>query len=278
MRNLFVLNFKTLKRDLCLKIILGLLAVALVMNFEYLFSYSCYSDGYDPYWMPFADIELFSYCGGYLVFISAVFSSFYIGKGYRHNTLRNKVTRGLRRESIYLSNLITVFIVCTVIVAVYMVVVYLMAISLKFGFAFSRAEILKGFIYSLLPLLSLCCIFTAISMNIKNEVISLVVCFAVVAVMYFVWFEVDWAISLDGPTYYYGITEAEIKAYEFLEDFLPVSQLETINNRFYCEFDSMYEPIYQGSPISPRIIPMSLALSVASSLAGILIFKKKNIN
>ncbi len=278
MRNLFVLNFKTLKRDLCLKIILGLMVIALFMEFQYLFSYSCYSDGYDPYWMPFADMELFGYCGGYLIFVSAVFSSFYIGKGYRHNTLRNKITRGLRRESVYFSNLITVFIVCAVLVAIYMAVVYLMAKALKYDFAFSGTEILKGYLYSLLPLMSFCCIFTAISMNIKNEVVSLVVCFAVVAVMYIIWSEVELVNFSENPIYYYGLTTAELKAYVFIEDFLPVCQLFAVRDSFYYEVDSMYELIYQGDAVKFNIIPMAISLSAVSTFAGIFAFKKKNIN
>lgn len=266
MSKFWTMNFKTLKRDLSFWILVGCLVIFCSVTVDNM-AYWAKDIMFQDY---FCDTQLFEWC---FLFpgLAVTFSAFYIGKGYRHNTIRNRILRGIKRENIYFSNLLTVFLVCLAFVLVYMLVIYVSARILKLDFYYSYDAVLIRLALSLFPMFSFCCLCTAISMNIKNEIGSLILGMAIMGAM--LWLP-------DGSDFGYAYTNVFEKEFlEFMNAFLPMQQFFSITDNFavsdgYDQFNSMIK----FSEIDALLIPYALLSSAISTVAGLLLFKKKNIN
>lgn len=225
------------------------------------------------------DSILFGYCWVAGV-VCAVFSSMYIGSDYSDGTVRNKLIVGHKRSSIYLSNLITVSTVM-----VLSCFIFLVSVS-ALGFPFIK-EITMDFktavlliLCSIPMIIAYSAIFTAISMTNQNKAVVAIISIILAFGLFFAagvirgmleaeptittGFEITangeliMGESVPNPRYLTGMKR---RLFEFLYDFLPSGQSEQFMSGKY----SVLMPVY------------SLIITAVSTVAGIGIFKKKNI-
>lgn len=276
MNNLLTANFARLKKDKFFWL------TVIVMTGWGLFAAGMQIYNAMKYKMAYEitmDSILFGYCWAVGV-VCAVFSSMYIGSDYSDGTVRNKLIVGHKRSSIYLSNLITVSTVM-----IFSCVLYLISVS-ALGFPIIK-EIIMDFktavtliLCSIPMIIAYSAIFTAISMTNQNKavvaIISIILAFGLVfaATVIRSMLEAEptiptgYEITANGelimseyvpnPRYLTGMKR---KLFEFLYDFLPSGQCEQFMSGKY----SALMPVY------------SLIITVVSAVAGIGIFKKKNI-
>lgn len=276
MTNLLHANFTKLKRDkffwltLTVMLVWGLFAAGMQIynSMKYKMEYEITMDSI-----------LFGYCWVIGV-VCAIFSSMYIGSDYSDGTVRNKLIVGHKRHSIYLANLITVstvmFLSC---------IIFLISVS-ALGFPFIK-EIIMDFktaviliLCSIPMIIAYSAIFTAISMTNQNKavvaIISIILAFGLIFAattirsileaepMISTGFEITASGEVimgkyvPNPNYLTGMKR---KIFEFFYDFLLSGQCEQFMSGKY----SVLMPVY------------SLIITIVSTIAGIGIFKKKNI-
>lgn len=276
MNNLLTANFARLKKDKFFWL------TVIVMTGWGLFAAGMQIYNAMKYKMAYEitmDSILFGYCWAVGV-VCAVFSSMYIGSDYSDGTVRNKLIVGHKRSSIYLSNLITVLTVM-----IFSCVLYLISAS-ALGFPFVK-EITMDFktavtliLCSIPMVIAYSAIFTAISMTNQNKAVVAIISIILAFGLFFAatlirsmleaepMISTGYEITADGelimgeyvPNPHY-LTGMKRKLFEFLYDFLPSGQSEQFMSGKY----SALMPVY------------SLIITVVSTVAGIGIFKKKNI-
>lgn len=225
------------------------------------------------------DSILFGYCW-VIGIVCAVFSSMYIGSDYSDGTVRNKLTVGHKRHSIYLANFIAISTVM-----ILSCIIFLISVS-ALGFPFIK-EITMDFktaviliLCSIPMIIAYSAIFTAISMTNQNKavvaIISIILAFGLIfaATVIRSMLEAQPTIptgyeitatgeliigeSVPNPHYLTGMKR---KIFEFLYDFLPSGQSEQLMSGKY----SVLMPVY------------SLIITAVSTITGIGILNKKNI-
>lgn len=276
MTNLLHANFTKLKRD-------KFFGLTMIIMFAWgLFAAGMQIYNATKYKMAYEitmDSILFGYCW-VIGIVCAVFSSMYIGSDYSDGTIRNKLIVGHKRHSIYLTNLITVSTVM-----ILSCIIFLISVS-ALGFPFIK-EITMDFktaviliLCSIPMIIAYSAIFTVISMTNQNKavvaIISIILAFGLVfaAITIRSMLEAEPMIStgfeiaangelimgelVPNPHYPTGMKR---KILEFLYDFLPSGQSEQLMSG-KC---SVLMPVY------------SLIITIVSTIAGIGVFKKKNI-
>lgn len=276
MTNLLFANFSKLKRDkffwltIIVMFVWGLFAAGMQI-----YNATKYKMAYEIT----MDSILFGYCW-VIGIVCAVFSSMFIGSDYSDGTIRNKLIVGHKRHSIYLANLISVSTVM-----ILSCIVFLISVS-ALGFPFIK-EITMDFktavlliLCSIPMIIAYSSIFTAISMTNQNKAVVAIISIILAFCLFFVasvirsmleaeptistGFEITangefiMGESVPNPNYLTGMKR---KIFEFLYDFLPSGQSEQLMGGKY----SVLLPVY------------SLITTAVSTIAGISIFKKKNI-
>lgn len=242
---------------------------------------------WDSYkWLMYGERNLDDVLFAYATIISlfsSVFCSLFIGREYSDGTIRNKLMIGTRRHSVYLSNLVlsvcASLIMCLAYIFAAVVGSALFLDPATLGFA--KAVQLLGL--SVLVIISLCAIFTAVSMLCQSKATASVICLLGVFAMFIASVIVIQSLSeeemnesyiyVDGetneyiqvpagpnPNYISGTTR---KVYEFIQDFLPVSQ------GLQIETDRIDHPI--------RVTAYSLCLIFFTTLGGMLVFERKDL-
>ncbi len=278
MNKLLSANFARLKKDTALKlciIFMFIMGVLLpFMNYRTMTAYDIpiYIDG-----------SFFDYIS-FMAIIFPAFCSLFIGTEYNDGTIRNKLIIGHKRMDIYLSNLAACIAAGAAMCIAYLIP-YLAAGIPLMGFFnidhISTIWILLG--CSLMLIIALASIFTLVSMLNQNKALSAVICILGLFVLLIAGIMIN--NQLSQPEYYdeyayidpdtkelvtepsmanpFYIQGTQRKIYEFLNDFLPGSQIVRLS--------SMDVPY-------PGILSMySGIIAIAATSLGIFFFRKEDI-
>lgn len=219
-----------------------------------------------------------------IMLAGAVFTGMFIGREYSDGTIRNKLVVGHGRFGIYLSN----FLVCAAVnvSALLLNLIAVLSIGLPIiGMDMSAGEAAVNILISVIAMVSLTALFVFIAMLVKSKASALVI------LLLFTFFMLGATSFIDSrlrePEYYggmelvsteeggfeYKMAEEEKnpyylegdarKVFEFLNDFLPSSQLYRIS--------SLEAPELAKTAIYDIIV------LIAVTEAGILLFRKKDI-
>lgn len=219
----------------------------------------------------------------FLIFAFAVFISIFVGTEYSDGTIRNKLIAGHTRSAIYLSKLIVCAVVDVIIHLLYILVVLGMGYLLLGGSAMEPSEILVLSMTGCMSVLALTAILLLLALSIQSKAIGAVVLLLTTIIMLFT--SLNIAQRLEAPEYYdgYSVTDEETgevvtvekeknpgyltgtkrEIYEFLNDFLPVSQ--------------MYQIAVKNAGKLGRMALYDVGILVAATGVGMVIFKKKNL-
>lgn len=278
MNKLLSANFIRLKKDtffrLCIIFMAAMGALLPVLDYHTMITYDI---------TLYIDNSFFGYIS-FMVIVFSAFCSLFIGTEYNDGTIRNKLIIGHKRIDIYLSNL-TVCIAAGVIMCIAYLIPYLaVGIPLLGFFHINNISAIWIFLgCSFVLIIALAAIFTLISMLNQNKAISAVICILGLFVLlmagsfinsqlsqpeYFEEFaymdpgtkELTIEPSMANPYYIRG---TQRRIYEFLNDFLPGSQVVRLT--------SMDAP-------NPELLAMySGIIATAATGLGIFFFRKEDI-
>lgn len=212
---------------------------------------------------------------------TAIFAPLFLGTEYSDGVIRNKLAIGHSRIHIYLSSLIVCFVSTLLVCAACALAALALGIPL-FGFPANPLPQLLAYMgIGIMEAAALSGIFTMITMLCSNKAVSAILCTTGLFVLYFAaiyvmnrleapeFFENYYEMTVDGtilpgellpnPSYLRGTARA---VYTFFQDFLPTGQ--------GFQVAALAEP----RPILPLY---SLLITAGTTLAGILVFRKKDL-
>lgn len=217
----------------------------------------------------------------YMAFYCATFVSLFLGIEYEQGTIRNKLLVGHTRASVYCSNLIVCIVASVIMLAVMLITGWILGICTLQDFYLEPSRLALVLLCSVLITVTFSAFATAVTMNISNRAICVVILFMLILGMLMGSAYLDGALSAQEMTYEYVLmTEAGMEygdlipnpnyvsgtkrvVYEFLIDLLPTGQASQITN---FEFSRCI-----------RWPVLSLAVIVVTSILGFIGFKKKDI-
>lgn len=221
--------------------------------------------------------------GVYIEFVIAVFISIFVGTEYSDGTIRNKLTVGHTRGSIYLSKLIVCAAADIMMHILYILAVLAMGKVFLDGTAMEAAQILRFTVVSTTAVLALTALLLLFSMSIQNKAAGAVVCLLSVLIMMFATMSIQQ--RLEAPEYYDGysyvdeetgkvitvekeknpkfLTGMKRDVYEFLNNVIPFSQL--------------YQIAMNSDDNLGLIAAYDCAIIVITTGAGAAVFRRKNL-
>ncbi|MBQ8824085.1 MAG: ABC transporter permease subunit [Ruminococcus sp.] len=231
----------------------------------------------------FTSVDGLIFVGGmYLIFAAAVLVGIFVGTEYSDGTIRNKIVVGRTRPSIYISNLITCVVANLIIHLSYIVTVLILGNIILTPTDLSIKQILLLTFLSCLAMIAITAIFLLLSMLIQSKAVASVVILIVTIVLFCTSLTID--NKLRQPEYYdsYSITNEEeettefikeknpnyltgtkLKVYEFLNDFIPSSQI--------------YQVAMEESDKAGQKAGYSCIILLITTGIGILVFRKKDL-
>lgn len=224
--------------------------------------------------------------GIYLIFVLAIFIGEFIGREYSDGTIRNKLVCGHTRRSIYLSKLIVCSVACLIFHLLYILVSVLMGILLIDGTTMTIGQLMLSTLAGSFAMTAITALMLFISMLIPHKAAGSVCCLLLALLMMFgsltiyerlqseeyydayTYTDEDTGISISvdrqrNPHYPTGIRR---ELYEFLNEYLPFSQLYSI---------VIMESEFDLNGI--RIVYDCITILLISS-AGVIVFKKKDLH
>lgn len=224
--------------------------------------------------------------GIYLIFVLAIFIGEFIGREYSDGTIRNKLVCGHTRRNIYLSKLIVCSVACLIFHLLYILVSVLMGILLIDGTTMTIGQLLLSSLAGSFAMAAITALMLFISMLIPHKAAGSVCCLLLALLMMFgsltiyerlqseeyydayTYTDEDTGISISvdrqrNPHYPTGIKR---ELYEFLNEYLPFSQLYSI---------VIMESEFDLNGI--RIVYDCITILLISS-AGVIVFKKKDLH
>ncbi|MDE6233819.1 MAG: ABC transporter permease [Lachnospiraceae bacterium] len=221
--------------------------------------------------------------GFYLIFAIAVFIGIFVGTEYSNGTIRNKIVAGHTRLSIYLSKLI----ICgTANIIIYILSITTVLISgnlLIGGTTMSAVEILSFTMTGIIVVLTLTALLLLFSMSIQSKSSGAVVGLLATIILLFAALTIQ--SKLNEPKYYDNtsfsdgntgetikvekeknpkyLTGTKRKVFEFLNNFLPVSQL--------------YQIVINSSDNLHLIVIYDFVIIIVTTGIGTVVFNKKNL-
>lgn len=219
----------------------------------------------------------------YIEFVIAVFISIFVGTEYSDGTIRNKLTVGHTRGSIYISKLIVCAAADIMMHILYILVVLAMGNVFLDGTTMEAAQIMRFTVVSTTAVLALTALLLLFSMSIQNKAAGAVVCLLSVLIMMFATMSIQQ--RLEAPEYYDGysyvdeetgkmitvekeknpkfLTGMKRDVYEFLNNVIPFSQLYQIamNNDDNLGLIAVYD----------------CAIIVITTGVGVAVFRRKNL-
>lgn len=217
-----------------------------------------------------------------IVLVAAAFCSLYIGTEYSDGTIRNKLIVGHKRSSIYLSNLITCSAAGIIMSLSYIAAAALIGFPLLGLPEMDAGAVIILLLISFVMITACTALLTLLCMLNRNKATSAVVCILLFVSMLVVASLIK--SKLDAPEFYEG--------YVFT-DTLGNSETEQIRNTQYLEgtkravyqFFLDFLPTGQAIEISVQeilhmwLLPIySLFILIVTTISGVLIFRKKDIN
>lgn len=277
----FVRLWKSFVFKLCLLFSAGLGIFAVLMRWSDVKQHPAM---YATLGVEYSNADGLIFMGGlYLTFDLAVFIGTFIGTEYSDGTIRNKLAVGHTRSNIYLSKLIVCAAADILIHILYILVVLILGNLLIGGTTLKVTEILAFTMAGITAVLALTALLLLFSMSIQNKAAGAVVCLLAVLIMLFAALTI-WQ-KLDAPEYYdaysyldedtgelitvekeknsHYLTGTKREIYEFLNNFIPVSQIYQITMNISDNLNLIV--IYDG------------VIMIVTTGAGMVIFKKKNL-
>lgn len=242
---------------------------------------------YNNFPVSYRNADGLIFVGGiYLVFVLAIFIGEFIGREYSDGTIRNKLVCGHTRRSIYLSKLIVCSVACLIFHLLYILVSLLMGILLIDGTTMTIEQLLQSTLAGSFAMIAITAMLLFISMMIPHKAAGSVCCLLLALLMMFgslticerlqckeyydayTYTDEDTGITISvdrqrNPHYPTGIRR---ELYEFLNEYLPFSQLYSIVT-MESEFN------LNGIRIAYDCITILLISS-----AGVIVFKKKDLH
>lgn len=242
----FARLFKNLTFKLCLLFSGGFGAFLVLMRW---WDVKIHSVDYAKLGVEYSNADGLIFLGGvYLIFAIAVFISTFIGTEYSDGTIRNKLTAGHTRGSIYFSKLIVCAVADIMMHILYILGVLILGNLLIGGTTMTVTEILSLAMVSTTAMLAITALLLLFSMLIQSKAVGAIVCLLATLIMLFsaliIWQKLEEPEYFDAYTYmdedtgemvsvekeknpgYLKGTKREV--YEFLNNFIPVSQLYQI--------------------------------------------------
>lgn len=238
-----------------------------------------YMDGKSMGTVTSLDASFFSFifivCG-----CTAVFTSMFIGTEYSDGTIRNKLVVGHRREQLYICAYVTSLCASTAMMALWFAVYFTLGLLLLGGPILGVPQMLAFIGLGILIIMAFDALYVFISLLVSNKASAAVACMLlffglfVVAVVINGMLEApefvqDYSITANGvelmdplpnPRYLSGMKR---EVYQFIYDFLPSGQA------IQLMMAAVLHPV--------RMALCSVAVAAASVLAGIRLFKGKDV-
>lgn len=207
----------------------------------------------------------------------AIFVSIFIGTEYGDGAIRNKVTVGHRRESIYFANLITVILAAFIMIIAYLLPVIVLGFSI-FGLpGMGGAAFIKLFLVSLLTIISYCSLHTMISMIYANKAGATVVNLVVAFVLFLIVFALIGMLAVPEFEHIYGIGGSET---ELVPNPNYVSGFKRWLFQAIVNLLPMGQATQFAGGISGQLWQLalcSLGVIAACTAVGIVVFERKNL-
>ena len=210
--------------------------------------------------------------------IQAPFLSVYLGTEFSEGTIRNKLVTGRSKAAVYLSNLLACMTASVLLAVLYLALVGIAAAPTGLPLKMPAGQLLLLACYGLLALAACTALVTMAAMLIRNETKTVIVTLsAALFAMFLIGFLTarlgepeftavydewgrDAAGMLPNPNYLQPVPRAVCR---FLIDLLPTGQCLQISARSVEQFWRM--------PL------LSLSVIAASTAAGLLLFRRKDL-
>lgn len=217
----------------------------------------------------------------FMVVLSAVLASLFLGTEHSDGTIRNKIIVGNRRHQIYLANLSAVYLGSLLLCACFLVPYLAVGIPLLGFYQTEISVILLNLLTAAVLMLAVTSIYTALTMLNQNKAIVVAVCILLSFAILMVGAYINAAltapefldgVSIDQAT---GVLQQEVipnprylrgtmrKVFEFFYDFLPGGQAIQLSS------------MEVAAPW--RLMAYSLAISLVSSTVAVFFFRRKDL-
>lgn len=277
----FLRLFKSLIFKMCLLFSGGLGVFMVLMRW---WDVKKHSAEYAKLGVEYSNADGLIFVGGlYLIFAIAVFISVFVGTEYSDGTIRNKLIAGHTRSSIYFSKFVVCAVADIMIHILCIVVVLILGNLLINGTTMTIKEIVAFTMVSTIIMLALTAFLLLLTMSIQSKAVGAIVCLLVVFIMMVSALSIEQ--RLEAPEYYdaYSYPDEDTgemisvdkeknpkylsgtkrEVYEFLNNFIPVSQL--------------YQIVRNISDNVNVIMIYDCLIIIITTGVGIAIFKKKDL-
>lgn len=201
-----------------------------------------------------------------IAFAAAAVCSFFVGTEYSDGTFRNKIVVGHSRSAIYLSVFLTNAMAACIICTMYMILALCVGVPLLGAFQhFERKEIMALVLCVYAVMIAFAAIITLISMLTSNRVASLGICICVVLAA--LCLGLHQLNLLTEVVFWQDVMKTRREMTLFLVDFLPGSQM--------MEFFALRDDLGNLNPYV--MLGGSAVFTVASTVCGVLLFRKKDL-
>lgn len=242
------------------------------------------AEAYASLSVEYSNVDGLIFVGGiYIIFAVAVFVGIFVGTEYSDGTIRNKITAGHTRGCIYFSKWIVCAVTTIMLHLLYICLVLLLGNLLIGGTTLSVLQLLCFGVASTMAVLALVAFLLIFPMCIQSKAVGSVICLLSTIIMLFLSLTI--AQKLDAPEFYDAyqyvdeetnemvsveqernpnyLTGTKRKVYEFLNDFLTVSQL--------------YQIVMNRSDRLGFIILYDCIIVIGANCFGMLVFRKKDV-
>ena len=284
MRNLLSANFTRLRKDLLFR--LGIVAMAwyaVLMLVSWYRTNQIILQSDRPDMVMGMEQFLFSFTG-LIGILLAAFTGLFLGTEYSDGVLRSKLTVGHSRSAVYLSNLIAAVIASFLMCLTYIVIILAVGVPVYGPPTTEPLVLLRQLAEVLAMCMAHCALFTLVVMNWGNKSLSATAC--VLGVLTLIWVTSNMRNQLMQPELY-----ADFVFDEAIQDWVesnprpnPGYVGEPLRS-VYCFFRDVL-PVGQGMELSgvttiwdrsPLLAVYSLAVTVVSTVMGLLLFRRKDI-
>lgn len=219
----------------------------------------------------------------YLIFAAPVLVGLFVGTEFSDGTIRNKLTAGHNRRDIYLTELIVCIVADSLMLLVNGLAVWVLGDLLLGKMSMNASEILPLCGVSITAFCALTAVLLLLMMSLQSKAIGSVACLLVVIISMFAGLTISQRLA--APEYYEPytfedeqtgeliqvereknpryLTGTKRQCFEFLDQFLPFSQL--------------YRVCMNNSEHLGRMAWYDGALILVATGVGIVIFQKKNL-
>lgn len=282
MRNLLSANFLRLRKS---GLFWGLLGVMFALGTAFTLQRFWEQVTYAEFGvLHYIDEAFFNYAM-IIGILMAAFIPLFFGAEYNDGGFRNKLAVGHSRLSVYLAHTITAAAVAILFCLAYILAALAVGVPLLNGGLERPLPIfLLNLVGSLILAAAYSALFTLVTLNVRQKAVSAVACILGTLVIIFSSFYVRARLSEPETWFNYGTGEtgeitmleypndrylrgAERAVYEFIYDFLPMTQ----SMQYYSSYSK------ERTPQTQRMIAYAALVSTLSTAAGAALFRKKDL-